>query len=125
VGVTVERLPRRLRGYDPIADAPGLRIHRARGFLGRLLGLAGLTALPTGSGLLLERTRSVHTFGMRFAVDLVWLREGRVVRIDRCVPPYRLRSCRAADAVLELAAGGVEAAALVPAAAVLSPGHDG
>ena len=123
--MTVERLPRRLRGCDLIADARGLRIHRARGFFGRLLGLAGLASLPAGNGLVLDRTRSVHTFGMRFSLDLVWLRDGRVVRIDRCVPPCRLRSCRAADAVLELGAGGAASAGLALGAAVLSPAHEG
>ena len=60
----------------------------------RLLGLSGLRA-PPPCGLLLPRTRSVHTFGMRFALDLVWLdARGRVARIDLNVPPRRLRACR-------------------------------
>ena len=71
----------------------------------RLMGLAGLRA-PPPCGLLLLRTRSVHTFGMRFALDLVWLdARGRVVRVDAAVPPRRLRSCRAARAVIELPVG--------------------
>ena len=70
----------------------------------RLLGLSGLRA-PPRCGLLLPRTRSVHTFGMRFALDLVWLdAHGRAVRVDAAVPPQRLRSCRAAQAVIELPA---------------------
>lgn len=71
----------------------------------RLLGLALRRAPPPG-GLLIPRCRSVHTFGMRFAVDLVWLGAGgRVVRVDRAVPPGRVRSCRQAVEVLELEAG--------------------
>jgi uncharacterized membrane protein (UPF0127 family) len=71
----------------------------------RLLGLTALRALPPGTGLLLPRCRSVHTFGMRFALDLVWLdASGTVVRIDRGVPPGRLRTCRAARSVVELPA---------------------
>jgi uncharacterized protein len=71
----------------------------------RLTGLAGLRA-PPPCGLLLLPTRSVHTFGMRFALDLVWLdARGRVVRVDAAVPPRRLRSCRAARAVIELPVG--------------------
>jgi uncharacterized membrane protein (UPF0127 family) len=73
--------------------------------LARLLGLIGLRALPPGVGLLFPRCRSVHTFGMRFALDLLWLDAGgAVVRIDRGVPPGRLRRCRAARSVLELGA---------------------
>ena len=52
--------------------------------------------------LLLPRCRSVHTFGMRFPLDLIWLdRDGRVLRVDEAVPPWRVRSCRGAAAVLE------------------------
>jgi uncharacterized membrane protein (UPF0127 family) len=54
----------------------------------------------------IPRCRSVHTFGMRFALDLIWLgADGGVVRVDRVVPPRRLRSCRAARSVVEVAAG--------------------
>ena len=73
----------------------------ARSPLARLLGLA-LRRRPPGHALLLPRCRSVHTFGMRFPLDLIWLdRTGRVVRVDEAVPPWRVRSCRGADAVLE------------------------
>lgn len=80
-------------------------------------GLAGLEGLPAGHALLLERCRSVHTVGMRFALDLVWLdAAGAVVRVDADVRPRRLRSCRRARAVLECNAGegGQLAAALAP-----------
>lgn len=105
-------LPRRLRRL-PSASPAGLPpllasfdVRDARGPLARLLGLAGLRALPPGVGLLLPRTRSVHTFGMRFALDLVWLdRNCHIVRIDYSVPRGRVRGCRAAHAVVELAAG--------------------
>ena len=81
----------------------------ARSRLRRLAGLAFRRAPPAG-GLLIPRCRSVHTFGMRFAIDLVWLGPGgRVVRVDRGVPPRRVRSCRAAIEVLELGAGGSHA----------------
>jgi uncharacterized membrane protein (UPF0127 family) len=57
--------------------------------------------------LLLPRTKSIHTFGMRFALDLIWLdARGRALRVDSAVPARRVRSCAAATAVLELPAGG-------------------
>jgi uncharacterized protein len=101
-------LPRRLSCL-PAAALPGplgaLDVRRARTPLARLRGLAGLPAMPPHAGLLLPRTRSVHTFGMRFALDLYWLdRNGRVIRVDRAVPPRRVRACRAARAVVELPA---------------------
>jgi uncharacterized membrane protein (UPF0127 family) len=75
--------------------------HRAR-----LRGLAGLAELPDAWALHLPRCRSVHTFGMRFALDLIWLdRDGAVVRVDERVPPRRVRGCRRAADVVEVAAG--------------------
>src|SRR3954468_22065030 len=71
-----------------------MEVRTAHG-LGRLVGLA--LRRDRGVALLLPRCRSVHTFGMRFALDLVWLDgAGEVVRVDRGVPPYRVRSCRGA-----------------------------
>jgi uncharacterized membrane protein (UPF0127 family) len=102
-------LPRRLRRLPPVALAPplaGRDVRCADGPLARLIGLAGLRALPPDAGLLLPRTRSIHTFGMRFALDLVWLdASGRVLRVDHDVHPGRVRSCRAARGVIELPAG--------------------
>lgn len=68
----------------------------------RLRGLAWRRR-PAPYGLLIERCRSVHTFGMAFRLDLVWLDgEGRTVRVDRGVGPCRFKGCRKARAVLEL-----------------------
>jgi uncharacterized membrane protein (UPF0127 family) len=86
----------------------GIEVRVAATARARLLGLSGLRARPP-CGLLLSRTRSVHTFGMRFPLDLVWLdAHGRAVRVDASVPPRRLRSCRAARAVIELPADGTQ-----------------
>jgi uncharacterized protein len=85
----------------------------------RLLGLAFRRA-PPPEGFLIPRCRSVHTFGMRFAIDIVWLgRGGRVVRVDCAVPPGRVRRCREAIEVLELSAGG--ARGMIPAMATKEP----
>ena len=101
-------LPSRLRGCPPIhvAAVPGLKVRVASTWRARLLGLAGLPGLAPGIALLLPRTRSVHTFGMRFTLDLVWLDpQGAIVRVDEAVPARRVRSCRRAAAVLELESG--------------------
>ena len=90
-------LPRRLRRLPVDGE-----IRVATSFGARLLGLALLAPPAAPVALLLPRTRSVHTAGMRFALDLEWLdRHGRVVRVDRAVPPFRLRMCRGAAAVVE------------------------
>jgi uncharacterized membrane protein (UPF0127 family) len=81
----------------------GMEIRVAHG-LGRLVGLA--LRRDRGIALHLPRCRSVHTFGMRFPLDLVWLdADGQVARVDHGVPPCRVRSCRRARSVLELRAG--------------------
>ncbi len=94
----LERLPaERLGG--------GLCVHDARGLRARGRGLGGLDSLPADRALRL-RCRSVHTFTMRFALDLIWLdRDGGVVRVDRAVPPRRHRGCARARAVIETRAG--------------------
>ena len=70
--------------------------------LTRLIGLALRGAGGTPVSLHIPRCRSVHTFGMRYALDLIWLDElNRIVRLDRAVPPSRIRSCREASSVVE------------------------
>lgn len=63
--------------------------------------LRGLAYAPPAV-LLIDRCRSVHTFGMRHPLDLYWLRGERIVRVDYGVPPRRVRTCRRARAVLEV-----------------------
>lgn len=66
-----------------------------------------MDALPCGRALWIAPCRSVHTFGMRFALDLVWLDgEERVVRVDSGVVPRRVRTVLPARSVIETAAGG-------------------
>ena len=111
---------RRLRSL-PSHDLPGgISLKVAAGPRARLLGLMGLPAMARDHALLLPRCRSIHTFGMRFAIDLVWLDEtGRVLRQDACVVPGRIRTCRHARAVVETSAGAGEqvAAALTAGSA--------
>lgn len=72
----------------------------------RLLGLALLDRSAAPHGLLIPRCRSVHTVGMRFALDLHFLdAQGTAVSIRRAVPPGRIVREPLARSVLELAAG--------------------
>ena len=84
----------------------GLRVAEARSRAARMKGLARLDAMPEHLALHLPRCRSVHTFTMRFPLDLVWLsKDGEPVRIDRAVAPRRLRTCVRARSVIEANAG--------------------
>jgi uncharacterized membrane protein (UPF0127 family) len=81
----------------------GLDIPVATSFPSRLLGLAVLRRERAGPGLLIPGCRCVHTFGMRFPLDLVFLAAGgRVVEHHRRVSPGRVVRCPGAMAVLEL-----------------------
>lgn len=98
--------PRRFR-RQPRAEVRGRRVPVALSRRSRLLGLALLDRRAAGPGLLLPGCRSVHTFGMRFPLDLVFLDfEQREVSLRRAVPPGRVAFERRAQAVLELPAGG-------------------
>jgi len=77
--------------------------------LTRMKGLLGKRELIAGEGLLIQPAPSIHTFFMRFAIDVVFLaKSGEVMKVTPNVGPWRMRSCRRAFAVLELAAGEAE-----------------
>jgi uncharacterized membrane protein (UPF0127 family) len=77
----------------------------ATGLRARTLGLSHLDREEAGPGLLIPRCASVHTFGMRFAIDVHFLDvEGTVVSTRLGVPPRRFVACRGAVAVLEVPA---------------------
>jgi uncharacterized protein len=99
------RWERRLGALPAVELPDGLRVHDARGMTARARGLGGLDHLPAERALRL-RCRAVHTFTMRFALDLIWLAaDGTVVRVDRGVRPRRQRGCARARAVVETRAG--------------------
>jgi uncharacterized protein len=75
----------------------------AQDFRTRLRGLSRRDRADAGPGLLIPRCASVHTFGMRFPLDLYFLdREGRVISVRRRVPPRRVVWQRKARSVLEI-----------------------
>lgn len=74
-------------------------------------GLLGRDGLPAGAGLLIAPTNAVHTFFMRFPIDIVFVRrDGRVAKVAAAVRPWRLAASLRGFAVVELAAGGAAAA---------------
>src|SRR5687768_11197346 len=86
------------------AHAPpdGLRVVETGTFGSRLLGLALLGDMESDTALLIRRCRSVHTLGMMFRIDVVFLdRRGEPIRTVAALPPGRLATCRGAHAVLE------------------------
>jgi hypothetical protein len=90
----------------PLAELNGIVVSVATTRGARLLGLAHLDRAEARP-LLIPRCRAVHTFGMRFPLDLYFLDAGDVVvEHRRAVPPRRFAFCGEAEAVLEVPAGG-------------------
>jgi uncharacterized membrane protein (UPF0127 family) len=94
--------PIRFRGLER-RGMLGVEVPVATTLPSRLLGLALLSGDSAGAGLLIPSCHSVHTFGMRFRLDVIFLdAEGRVVGLRRAVPPRRVIRCPGAMAALEL-----------------------
>ena len=87
-----------------LADAAEIADSSAK----RRTGLLKHQRLAPGEGLWIVPCESVHTFFMKFPIDLVYLDKRRNVRkVRRAVPPWRLSLCLSAHSVLELPAGRV------------------
>ena len=89
----------------------GSYIRRADTSLTRLVGLLGRNSLEAGEGIWIRPSSGIHTFGMRFVIDVVGLdREMRVVKLWARVKPQRATAISTkVQSVLELAAGEIEA----------------
>jgi uncharacterized membrane protein (UPF0127 family) len=82
------------------------RCEIAKTVVARMRGLLGRRSLEPGHGLLIVRTSSIHTVGMAFAIDAVFLdRQLRVRSIAADVRPVRIVWRRGSRSVLELPAG--------------------
>ena len=102
--LTLESSSRRAR--PDRAQAPVLVAARP---LPRMRGLLGRAELPSDQGILLRPASSVHTFFMRFPIDVVFLdRDEVVVGIESSLSPWKTAGRRGAKAVVELAAGECE-----------------
>ncbi len=75
----------------------------------RRKGLLGRDSLPSGHALVIAPSNLVHTFGMRFDIDILFVaRDGRVLKARRAVSPRRIAGALGGFAVIELAAGELE-----------------
>jgi uncharacterized protein len=74
----------------------------------RSKGLLGRKGLAPGEALWIVPCEAVHTFGMQFSLDLVYLdRKHRIKKIKKNVPPWRISACLTAHSVVELPAGSI------------------
>ena len=88
---------------------PPLALARAETFFERLRGLLGHRSLDADQGLWITPCGSVHTFGMRFPIDVVFVgRDGHVVRVVDRLVAGRFAFARSTASVVELAAGAAQ-----------------
>jgi len=120
---SLQRMAKGLRGFfaptqTAIPSGPLQVLNATRGTLlaerletahtgpSRRKGLLGRKGLEPGEGLWIAPCESVHTFFMRFPIDLVYLdRKYIVKKVKSGVGPWRLSGCFSARSVLELPAG--------------------
>jgi uncharacterized membrane protein (UPF0127 family) len=85
------------------------RCHFANSVFKRMIGLLNRRALGPGEGLLLDRCYGIHTFGMRFSIDVLFLdKDLRVMRAVTALPPFRTCIVKKAVYVLELPVGDIQ-----------------
>jgi uncharacterized membrane protein (UPF0127 family) len=72
----------------------------------RRKGLLGRHGLDAGAALIIAPCNSIHTFFMKFAIDVVFAtRDGRVTKLHTALPPWRIGLSWKSFAVIELPAG--------------------
>lgn len=112
----------------PLLDAPGdsfvlentrtgglvaARIETAFDSDSRRKGLMGRDGLAPRAALIIAPSNSVHTFFMRFPIDVVYVRrDGEIIKVRHVMPPWRVSGALGAFAVIELAAGTARKAEL-------------
>ena len=86
----------------------------------RMIGLLGRAGLDQGDGLVIEPCDAIHTWFMRFPIDVLFVdRQGLVVDAIHGLEPFRVASGRpAATTTIELPAGTLKRAGVHPGARV-------
>lgn len=93
----------------PLATAVEVAGHSAS----RRRGLLGRDRLEAGAALVIAPCQGVHTFGMKFVIDIVAVnRDGVVIKIRSRVAPRRIVLAWRAFAIIEIPAGHCESSGL-------------
>lgn len=99
-----------MRLVDSNGQALSNQIKTAGGFIPRLFGLIGRKTMPGCSALLLKPCIQIHTFFMRFAIDVIFLDRGmRVKHVIEKMRPWRIsKPVWGSHIVVELPGGTLE-----------------
>lgn len=74
----------------------------------RKKGLLGRNGLEDGSALVIAPCSAVHTFAMRFPIDVIFAgKDGRVIKLRHALKASRVTGALRAFAVVEMAAGAI------------------
>jgi len=89
----------------------GSQVRMADTWLGRLRGFLARPAPKQGEGILLLPCNAIHTFGMTFDLDVLFLdAEGKVLKLKRSVPPWKITGrVSGGRYVLEVPVGTIDA----------------
>ncbi len=84
-------------------------VDKTSNFLERMRGLLGTSGLDPDHGLLISPCSSIHTFAMRYPIDVLFLdRQLTIVRAIASLKPWRMAASSRASLVLELAEHSIE-----------------
>ena len=94
-------------------SVPARNARYASSFGARLSGLIGKRFSPALDGMVFDRCNAIHTFFMRYPIDVIFADEKyRVLKTVPAFPPWRpFLACRYAFYVIELPAGTLESTA--------------
>jgi|APSaa5957512535_1039671.scaffolds.fasta_scaffold48990_3 uncharacterized protein len=86
------------------ADRVIRKVRKTTNFLERMRGLLGTKNLDNDEGLLIAPCSSVHTFGMRYSIDVLFLdKQFNIVKAVKSLKPWRMAGSNLSSMVLELA----------------------
>ena len=72
----------------------------------RRTGLLKHDSLPEGSALVIAPSNAIHTFFMRFDIDVAFVaKDGRILKVRHTMRPWRIAGALRGFAVIELPAG--------------------
>ena len=111
---------------SPFVDKPGAKLALRNARTGRIVadrllpaldsqtrrtGLLKHTSLEDGEAMVIAPTSAVHTWFMKFAIDVAFVaRDGRVLKARDTVRPWRMTGAFGGFAVIEMKAGSLAAA---------------
>lgn len=87
--------------------ADPLIVKAAHSWLKRLVGLLGSSHLALNDGLWIKPCKGIHTIGMLYKIDVIFLDQGlRITKIHRNIPPFWFSMApKGTESVIELASG--------------------